>query len=283
MTQTKRFHQVDYRIDGDVAVVTMDNPPVNGLSLGIREGLLEAFSEARNDSRVASIVLCGKGRGFSAGGDINEFGTPAATARPGLSLDVHPHIENSPKPVVAAMHGLAIGGGLETAMVCHYRIAASDTRVGLPELKLGIIPLSGTQRLPRVLGTAKALEMILESKLATAGEFGNYALFDRIVDADAGAVLQVAIAFAGSAGVREAGLPLIRNLPIPDAEPLTLIRAAGESIEQGDYVKRQGLAAIAAGVESASFDEGMAKARKIWDELVRSDYVRQQKENFLKK
>jgi enoyl-CoA hydratase len=147
---------VTYRVENGVSVVTIEHPPVNGLGHSVRHGLKTAFDTARIDGRVGAIVLTGAGRGFSAGGDIREFGTLAATAAPALSLDVHPVIEGSEKPVVAAIHGFAIGGGLETALVCHYRIVAADARIGLPELKLGVIPLSGTQRLPRVLGMDNA-------------------------------------------------------------------------------------------------------------------------------
>ena len=274
-------HQaVEMYLDGEVAVITMDNPPVNGLNHPVRQGLVTAFEAARSDPRVKGIVLTGAGRGFSAGGDIREFGTPAATAAPALSLHVHPVIENSEKPVVAAIHGLAIGGGLETALVCHYRIAAGDTKVGLPELKLGTLPLSGTQRLPRVLGLQKAIDLILGSELCRARELADTSLFDQVIDADGAAVVAAAIAFART-HIDITPLPLIRHLPLPDADPAAVLAAARSRIGADDLMAREGLNAIAAAVESADFDAGMAVSRAIFNRLITSDYFLRQSGQFL--
>lgn len=281
-TQAQRWGDVSYCLDGEVAVVTMDNPPVNGLGLGVRQGLVAAFTEARRDPAVRAIVLCGAGRGFSAGGDIREFGTPAATAAPALSLHVHPVIEGSEKPVVAALHGMAVGGGLETALVCHYRVAAADTKVGLPELKLGVIPLSGTQRLPRVMGLAAAIDFILGGELRRARELSEYALFDAVIEADAAQVLTAAIALARQkAGVQP--LPLIRHSPVPDAAPGAVLAAARAALTTDQVMAREALTAMAASVESADFDAGMAVARAVYDRLVASDEVRKQRDRFFAK
>ena len=278
----KIFQAVEYRVSNGIAVITMNNPPVNGLNHPIRQGLVDAFKQARGDSTVKAIVLAGAGRGFSAGGDIREFGTPAAAAAPALSLHVHPVIEDSEKPVVAAIHGLAIGGGLETALVCHYRIAAADTKVGLPELKLGMIPLSGTQRLPRVLGLARAIKMILGGELRLARELADTALFDQVIEGDAAAVLDTAIVFArGKIGT--APLPLIRHRPLPDVDAAQILAAARARLATQDadnFMAREGLNAIAATVETSNFDAGMAVARAIYDRLVATDEVRKQKERF---
>lgn len=271
---------VEMHLDGDVAVITMDNPPVNGLNHPVRQGLVTAFEAARSDPRVKAMVLTGAGRGFSAGGDIREFGTPAATAAPALSLHVHPVIENSEKPVVAAIHGLAIGGGLETALVCHYRIAAGDTKVGLPELKLGTLPLSGTQRLPRVLGLQKTIDLILGSELCRARELADTLLFDQVIEADGAAVLATAIAFARTR-IGISPLPLIRHLPLPDADPAAVLAAARSRIGSDDVMSREGLNAIAAAVEAADFDAGMAVSRAIFDRLITSDYFLQKRDQFL--
>lgn len=275
----QRFHGVVYSIEGEVAVITMDNPPVNGLRHGVRRGLVEAFETARRDPQVRAIVLAGAGRGFSAGGDIREFGTSAATAAPALSLHVHPAIEGSEKPVVAAIHGFAIGGGLETALVCHYRIAAGDAKLGLPELKLGVIPLSGTQRLPRVLGLAGAIDMILGGEILPARGLDDGALFDQLIEGDAEAVLSAALALAREK-IGAYPLPLIRHRPLPDADPAAVMAAAHARLAPDDDMAREGLNAIAAAVEAADFDAGMAAARAIYDRLIASEAVRNQRDRF---
>jgi enoyl-CoA hydratase len=221
----QRFDNVEYHVENDVAVVAMSHPPVNGLGLGVRRGLVAAFEVARCDPQVRAIVLKGSGRGFSAGGDIREFGTSAAASIPALSLHVHPVIEASEKPVVAAIHGFAIGGGLETALVCHYRLVANNAQIGLPECKLGVIPLSGTQRLPRVLGFARSIEFILGAQIVAASTFAETALFDRIVEGDEQRVLRLAIELAREK-IGSAALPLIRRLPLPDHDPVSVVARA---------------------------------------------------------
>lgn len=271
---------VDMYLDGSIAVIRMNNPPVNGLNHPVRQGLVTAFERARSDPGVEAIVLAGAGRGFSAGGDIREFGTPAATAAPALSLHVHPVIENSEKPVVAAIHGLAVGGGLETALVCHYRIAAGDTKVGLPELKLGTLPLSGTQRLPRVLGLQKTIDLILGGELCRAHELADTALFDRVIEGDGAAVLAAAIAFARTC-IGVTPLPLIRHRAIPDTDPAAVLAVARSRIAVDDFMAREGLNAIAAAVESTDFDAGMAVSRAIFDRLITSEFFLKQRDKFL--
>ena len=142
---------------GPIAVVRLDNPPVNGLGAAVRAGLEAAFNDLLADSDVSAIVIAGAGRMFSAGADIKEFGKTPPTNVPNLP-ELIDWLEASIKPVVAAIHGVAAGGGLELALGCHYRIAAPKTRVGLPEVTLGILPgAGGTQRLPRVAGVEAAL------------------------------------------------------------------------------------------------------------------------------
>ncbi|MDE2618458.1 MAG: enoyl-CoA hydratase/isomerase family protein, partial [Burkholderiales bacterium] len=142
----------EYKVHGDVAVITLNNPPVNGLGYETRKGITEALARANADGKVGAIVITGAGKAFSGGADIKEFGTPKALQEPNL-LSVILAVENSAKPVVAAMHTIAMGGGLELPLGCHYRIAAPGCKVALPEVKLGLIPgAGGTQRLPRALG-----------------------------------------------------------------------------------------------------------------------------------
>ncbi|OYY52249.1 MAG: 3-hydroxyacyl-CoA dehydrogenase, partial [Polaromonas sp. 39-63-203] len=141
-----------YEVHGSVAVITLNNPPVNGLGHATRQGITDGLAKANHDAAIKSIVITGAGKAFSGGADIKEFGSAKATAEPNL-LSVILAIENSAKPVVAAVHSVCMGGGLELALGCHYRIAAPGCSVALPEVKLGLLPgAGGTQRLPRALG-----------------------------------------------------------------------------------------------------------------------------------
>src|SRR6201984_83922 len=164
---------VDLRRDGEIAIVTVDNPPVNALKHEVRAGLAEALRRTRDDAAVKAVVIACAGRTFFAGADITEFGKPPQA--PGLG-EVIAAIEGMPKPVIAALHGTALGGGFELAWACHFRVAAPSARVGLPEVKLGLLPgAGGTQRLPRLIGPEKALKMIVTgdpigAREALAGE-----------------------------------------------------------------------------------------------------------------
>ena len=153
-----------YQVHGDIAVITLSNPPVNGLGFATRLSIADGLSRANADTAVKAIVLTGAGKAFSGGADIKEFGSPKALQEPNL-LSVILALEHSAKPVVAAIHSVCMGGGLELALGCHYRIAAPGCNVALPEVKLGLIPgAGGTQRLPRVLGVEVALNMIVSGE-----------------------------------------------------------------------------------------------------------------------
>jgi len=152
---------VDYTNRGGIAVITLDNPPVNGLGHSTRAGIVEGIERANDDDDVRAIVIIGAGKAFSGGADITEFNTPKATQEPTL-MTVIKALEESAKPVVAAIHAVAMGGGLELALGAHYRIAAPGAQIALPEVKLGLLPgAGGTQRLPRVVGLETALNMIV--------------------------------------------------------------------------------------------------------------------------
>ena len=278
-SEPQQFASLEYRIDDEVAIITISHPPVNGLSVSVRRSLVAAFEAAQRDARVHAIVLNGSGRGFSAGGDIREFGTAAAGASPALSLHVHPVIEGSEKPVVAAIHGFAIGGGLETALVCHYRLGQAHAKIGLPECKLGVIPLSGTQRLPRVLGLEKAIDFILGAQIVEAGTLAGTALFDRIAEGDDQQVLRLAIEFAREK-VGSASLPLIRRLPLPDNDPISVIAQARARVAGNGTIENECLDAIAAAAQSPDFEAGLAAARAIYDRLVSSDEVSMHRDRF---
>jgi len=202
-----------YEVHGTVAVITLSNPPVNGLGHVTRLSLTGNLQKANLDPAVKAIVLTGAGKAFSGGADIKEFGTPKAMAEPNL-LSVILAIENSSKPVVAAIHSVCMGGGLELALGCHYRIAAPGCSVALPEVKLGLIPgAGGTQRLPRALGVEAALNMIVSGepvKSELLAQIPGQQLFDRIAAASE-SLAQEALAFAQSIlDIRP--LPLVRDL-----------------------------------------------------------------------
>ena len=177
---TQITDMVSMETEGDVAVVTVDNPPVNALSAGVRTGLYEAVTQAGADDAVKAILIMCAGRTYIAGADIKEFGQ----APKGTPLnEVHAAIENASKPVVSSIHGTAFGGGLETALVCHYRVAIPSAQFGLPEVKLGLLPgAGGTQRLPRIVGVQKALEMMTSGDPVGADFALEFGLIDEIVD-----------------------------------------------------------------------------------------------------
>ena len=171
---------VRYETHGDIGVITVDNPPVNALSPGVDDGILESLAKANADPAIKSVVLIGAGRSFIAGADIRQFGK--RPPRPPAHERAHVIIERSEKPIVAAIHGYALGGGLERAMSCHYRIAVSSAKVGLPEVLIGILPGSaGTQRLPRLAGPKRALEMIVSGRHVPAAEAKTYGILDEVL------------------------------------------------------------------------------------------------------
>lgn len=171
-----------YEVHDDVAVVTIDSPPVNALGFDVRQSIIEGFEKAAADADVHAIILACKGRTFFAGADIREFG--AAPKSP-LLPEVIALIESSPKLTIAALHGTPLGGGLETALACHYRVATADTRVGLPEVKLGLLPgAGGTQKLPRLVGIPAALEIITSGRQIKSAEALELGLVDKLCSGD---------------------------------------------------------------------------------------------------
>jgi 3-hydroxyacyl-CoA dehydrogenase len=261
----------EYKVHGDVAVITMNNPPVNGLGHATRIGLTGGLEKAIADASVKAIVIAGAGRAFSGGADINEFGSPKALAEPNLH-SVILAIENSPKPVVAAIHSIAMGGGLELALGCHYRIAAPATKVALPEVKLGLIPgAGGTQRLPRVLGVETALNMIVSGEAVNSellAQQPDQKLFDRMA-ASTESVLEEAIAFARSVADTRP-LPLVRNLPCKHPLGDAYFQFARNMVK-GMAKNLPAPAKCVDAVEAAThrkFDEGMALEREIFINLM---------------
>ncbi|PKO42053.1 MAG: 3-hydroxyacyl-CoA dehydrogenase [Betaproteobacteria bacterium HGW-Betaproteobacteria-3] len=207
-----------YQVHGDVAVITLNNPPVNGLGHATRLGITDGLNRANADPAVRAIVITGAGKAFSGGADIKEFGTPKALQEPNL-LSVILAVENSAKPVIAAVHSVAMGGGLELALGCHYRIAAPGCNVALPEVKIGLIPgAGGTQRLPRVLGVETALNMIVSGEAVKSellASLPGQKLFDKMA-ASVESLPAEALALAKAMADKHqdgSALPLVRNLP----------------------------------------------------------------------
>ncbi|MBU6440992.1 MAG: enoyl-CoA hydratase/isomerase family protein [Betaproteobacteria bacterium] len=259
--------KVHSRLDAGVAVLTLDNPPVNGFGLEQRRLLIEALDAAAADPAVRAIVVTGAGHLFSGGADIREFGKPEMVASPHL-LDVLQVAEHSPKPVVAAIHGTCMGGGLEFSLACHGRVALAGALVGLPEVKLGLLPGSGgTQRLPRALGLARALDLIVSGEPVPAGQLREAALFDAVVDED---LLGAACALArrlADAGER----PRLRELAVPDAPGAAQeLLAARREVARRQYPRQparlHAIDAVAASL--GDFDAGMELERWLFFALL---------------
>jgi len=258
----------EYQVNGAVAVITLANPPVNGLGLSTRKGIVDGVNKALNDAAVKAIVITGAGKAFSGGADIKEFNTPAATAEPALNTVIRV-IENSEKPVIAAIHSVAMGGGLELALGCHYRVAVPGAQIALPEVKLGILPgAGGTQRLPRVVGLEMALNMIVSGTPVPSEKLAKTKLFDQMIDGD---LMQGAIAFANKvADVRP--LPKVRDIKIdyPNYEGFLQFSRNTVKAVAGPYpAPLKCVEAVAAAV-SKKFDEGMKIERELFMELVQT-------------
>ena len=272
------------RVDGSVFLITLDNPPVNGLSYAVRVGLCDLLENARQSPDISAVVIHGAGRCFSAGGDIREIGTAVGMAAPGLSSHVHPAIERCGKPVIAALHGLAFGGGLETALACNYRIACADTRIALPEVGLGIIPLSATQRLPRLIGLQGALEMIIGSREQVANELRSSGLFDCVLD-DSTALIDSSLRFAREVLTRPGPHPLVREQILREPDSEAIIQAWRARLEEdgASEAQRAALTAVAATFQQLDFDAGLDRARAIYDELYSSPAAAAARDAFLAK
>src|SRR6202050_5681006 len=215
---------------GSVAVVTIDNPPVNALSPGVPEGIVAEIEAANRDPEVQAIVVIGAGRTFIAGADIKEFGKITSGQRSELTLLPQLlSIEDSSRPVVMAIHGTAFGGGLETAMAGHYRVAIASAQVGQPEVKLGIIPgAAGTQRLPRLAGIAKAVEMCAFGEPIDAKTALSVGIIDKIIDGD---LLEGAVAFAREVATKPAPKTRERNEKLQDASKNMTVRSEEHTFE----------------------------------------------------
>ncbi|HEX6213143.1 MAG TPA: 3-hydroxyacyl-CoA dehydrogenase NAD-binding domain-containing protein, partial [Methylomirabilota bacterium] len=271
---------VDLDRRGRVALLTVNNPPVNALSQHVRQGLRDGVTQAIADSAVGAIVIVCAGRTFIAGADITEFGKPPVA--PGLH-EVLDLIEGSPKPVVAVVHGTALGGGLEVTLACHYRVGVKDARFGLPEVKLGLLPgAGGTQRLPRVVGVEKALSMMVSGDPIRADEALKTALIDEIVEGDLAAA---GVAFADKVLIEKRPLRKIRDLD----DKLAAVRGKPEvfaSFRKSVARQTRGFRApenIIKAVEAAvslPFAEGLKRERELFAELLASPESKAQRYFF---
>jgi len=257
----------DYTSHGTVAVIALNNPPVNALSLGVRKGLADGLEKAASTSSITAVVLTGAGATFCGGADVSEFGLPEMLAAPSLH-DLCAMAEEFPKPLIAALNGTTLGGGLELAMCCHYRIALADAQLGLPEVKLGILPgAGGTQRLPRLVGPEHALNMIVSGAPLAARKLAATALLDSVVDAD---VVAAAIAFAGGAAQGKLPLKKARDLKVRFANAeafFDFARGAIAALAKNYPAPGKCIDAVEAAV-TRPFDEGMRLERAAFIELL---------------
>ncbi len=262
-----------YALHGSVAVITLDNPPVNSMNHAVRTVVVEGIDRAQADPAVNAIVLTGAGGMFSGGADIREFTTPQARAEPTLPT-VIAIVEASDKPVIAAIGGSCMGGGLELALGCHFRVAVPHAQIALPEVKLGLLPgAGGTQRLPRAIGVEAALNMIVSGASVPCERFRGSALFDAIVEGD---LLQGALAFAAGAAVRQRPLPRMRDIVIhcPNADALfQFARNTVGALARGFPAPLKCIDAVAAAV-AMPFDEGLRYERELFIQLAQTSESR---------
>ncbi|MCS5603965.1 MAG: enoyl-CoA hydratase-related protein, partial [Alphaproteobacteria bacterium] len=265
---------VDFTKRGAIGVITVNSPPVNALSAAVRDGLGEAFDKGHADPEVKAMVLLGGGRTFIAGADIREFGQPPR----GKPLhEVLDSMENSDKIIVAAIHGTALGGGLEVTLCCHYRFAVPNSMVGLPEVKLGLIPgAGGTQRLPRLVGAIKALDLITSGNFVPAPQALELGIVDEIGDN----LLEGSVAFAEKLVAEHAPLRKIRDMPC-DAEDgvFQAYREANARKFRGFLAPWKCIDAVEAAA-TMTFDDGMKQERSLFTDCVTSSESAAQRHVF---
>ncbi len=255
-----------YAVNGATAVITLDNPPVNGLGLELRSGIVAGLDRAAADPKVKAVVLIGTPRAFSGGADIREFNTPKMTAEPNLH-NVIRALEAMRKPVVAAISGNCMGGGLELALGCHFRIAGPGAQIGLPEVKLGLLPgAGGTQRLPRLVGLEHALNMIVSGAPVPSEMFKGTPLLDDFVTGD---LLEGALAFAQKAVADKRPLKRVRDLKVRHANVEGYIHFARTSVGAMAGPFPAPLKCVeAVNAATLPFEQGLAREREQFAELV---------------
>ncbi|HQS20500.1 MULTISPECIES: 3-hydroxyacyl-CoA dehydrogenase NAD-binding domain-containing protein [unclassified Acidovorax] len=257
-----------YAVHGPVAVVTLNNPPVNGLGHALRSGIVAALDQALADPQVQAIVLTGSARAFSGGADVREFGTPKAGQEPTLPSVIRA-LDGSTKPVVAAIAGVCLGGGLELALGCHYRVALPDASLGLPEVKLGLLPgAGGTQRLPRLIGLEPALNMIVSGQPVPANAFAGTPLVHALIEGD---LVEGAVAFAAQVAARGEPLPRARDLKVKQPNADAFLQFARNTVAAASKpfpAPLQCVEAVAASLKP--FDEGLQTERTLFQALMQT-------------
>src|ERR1700687_3527182 len=263
--------------DGEIGILTVNNPPVNALSPGVPEGIIAGIEAFERDDAVKAMVLIGGGRTFIAGADIREFGkiTSGGDRKRGPGfVSILDRMKNSSKPIVAAIHGTALGGGLETAMACHYRVAVPSAQVGQPEVKLGLIPgAGGTQRLPRLAGAAKGAEMCASGDPIGAADALSCGIVDKVIEGD---LLQGAVAFAREAAAKGGTHPKTRdrNDKLKDQKSnLAILSVAEEAVKKKArnlFAPQKAVVAVKAAL-TLPFAEGIKKERELFTECLFSD------------
>jgi 3-hydroxyacyl-CoA dehydrogenase len=258
----------EYQVNGAVAVITLNNPPVNGLGASTRSAIVDGMKKALGDAAVKAVVITGAGKAFSGGADIKEFNTPKASAEPSLHTVINV-LENSTKPVIAAIHSVCMGGGLELALGCHYRVASPGAQIALPEVKLGILPgAGGTQRLPRLIGLEMALNMIVSGTPVASEKLAKTALFNEMIDGD---LMQGALAFANKVADKRP-LPKVRDIKIdyPHYEGFLQFSRNTVKAMAGPFpAPLKCVEAVGAAV-TEKFDEGIRIERELFTELVQT-------------
>ena len=257
-----------YAVHGPVAVVTLNNPPVNGLGHALRSGIVAALDQALADPQVQAIVLTGSARAFSGGADVREFGTPKAGQEPTLPSVIRA-LDGATKPVVAAIAGVCLGGGLELALGCHYRVALPDASLGLPEVKLGLLPgAGGTQRLPRLIGLEPALNMIVSGQPVPANAFAGTPLVHALIEGD---LVEGAVAFAAQVAARGEPLPRARDLKVKQPNADAFLQFARNTVAAASKpfpAPLQCVEAVAASLKP--FDEGLQTERTLFQALMQT-------------
>jgi len=274
------MEHVLYEVVRDVAVVTLNNPPINGLGLDLRRAITAAVERANADDAVRAIVLTGSDRAFSGGADIREFGTPKSSQEPNL-LSVIRTVENSPKPVIAAIAGACMGGGLELALGCHFRVATPDAQIALPEVKLGILPgAGGTQRLPRLVGLETALNMIVYGNPVPAAQLKDTKLFDAIIN---GAPVPGAVEFARIVVAEKRPKKRARDITINEPGGEAYLQFARNTVSAQSKVFPAPLKCVeaVAAAYTKPFDEGMKFERETFLWLLNTPEARALRHAFL--
>src|SRR5690349_2195275 len=257
----------DYQVQNNVAVITLNNPPVNGLGLATRTAAVEALQRAEADPSVKAVVITGAGKAFSGGADIREFNSPKALTEPTLHTLIRT-AEGLAKPVVAAIHSVCMGGGLELALGCAYRVGSPGAQIALPEVKLGLLPgAGGTQRLPRVIGLEHALNMIVSGAAVPSEMFKGTPLFDDFVTGD---LLAGALAFAQKVVAEKRPLKLLRDLKVrhPNLEAYLHFAKTSVGAMAGPFPAPLKCVEAVKASATMDFDAGLARERELFGELL---------------